>query len=164
MEEETLQEYDWREEARKLLSVKSDRTMDIATMLPTKFQPVPCRQFILELEGIDSFLVKDVTRSPTKKTLFGYEKKGTLVVCLYDSVSPSTAQQVREWLSEGYWKGLKGRKAALRLLDPVGTTVSLTRFKGVKLLEVQYSHLRYSGSDLNTYILLLEYGSEDLEF
>src|SRR5260221_3025633 len=85
-------------------------TLDVTSMLPSRFEPKRKNRFVLMVEGIDAFIVKTVAR-PTVTTdsievpfinsrryLAGLTKYGTLAMTLHDPIAPSGAQQIMEWI------------------------------------------------------------------
>jgi hypothetical protein len=119
-------------------------------MLPTKWHPLAKRQFLLAIEGIDSFIVKTGAR-PTVTTeevainwmnstryIAGKTTFGDMAVTLHDPIAPSGAQQVMEWVRlcfesvsgrAGYADFYK-RDIQIKMTDPVGTVVQLWDIKG----------------------------------
>jgi hypothetical protein len=140
-------------------------TLSVADMLPNKFEPKRKNRFVLAIEGIDSFLVKDVNRPDftmnTKKIDFinSYRKIGNgkgewadLTVKLHDPIAPSGAQQTMEWVRTHY-ESVSGRAGyadfykrdiQIKVLDPVGTVIELWDIKGAFLKSVGFDGLSYS--------------------
>jgi hypothetical protein len=140
-------------------------TLNVTSMLPVNFEPKRATRWILQIEGIDSYLLKTAQR-PTVTTeevemafinsrryLAGNTKYNTIALTLYDPIAPSGAQQVTEWLRTcfevisgraGYADFYK-RDVQLKLLDPVGTTVELWDIKGAFPTEINFGDLDYSG-------------------
>ena len=143
------------------------QTLDVGSMLPVKWHPKTKRQFLLAIEGIDSFLIKTAAR-PTYTTeevaipwinstryIAGKTTFGTLAVTLHDAIAPSGAQQVMEWIRlcfesvsgrAGYSDFYK-RDIELKMLDPVGTVVEHWSIKGAFITESNFGDLTYEGSD-----------------
>lgn len=138
-------------------------TLDVIEMLPSKFEPKKVRQFILQIEGIDAFLVKSAQR-PTFETdvieipwinstrkLAGKTKFNEIQVELHDPIAPSGAQQVMEWLRlcyeavsgrAGYAEMYK-RDIQIKLLDPVGTVIECWDLKGAWVKTANFGDLKY---------------------
>lgn len=143
-------------------------TLAVQEILPTKFQPKSKRQFVLAIEGIDSFIVKTAAR-PTITTeevqinwinstryIAGKTTFGDMTVTLHDPIAPSGAQQVMEWIRlcfesvsgrSGYADFYK-RDIQIRVLDPVGTQIELWDVKGAWVKEATFGDLSYEGSEV----------------
>jgi len=140
-------------------------TLSVADMLPNKFEPKRKNRFVLAIEGIDSFLVKDVNRPDfTMKSqkidfINSYRKIGNgkgewadLTVKLHDPIAPSGAQQTMEWVRTHY-ESVSGRAGyadfykrdiQIKVLDPVGTVIELWDIKGAFLTSVGFDGLSYA--------------------
>lgn len=159
-------------------------TLDVTEMLPTKFQPIAKRQFVLAIEGVDSFLVKTAAR-PTITTeevainwinstryIAGKTTFGTMEVTLHDAIAPSGAQQVMEWIRlcfesvtgrSGYADFYK-RDIQLKMLDPVGTVIQLWDIKGAWVQEANFNDVTYEGSDQTEISLTLRFDNAVLQY
>jgi hypothetical protein len=142
-------------------------TLSVTDMLPNKFEPKRQYRWILAIEGIDAFLVKDTKRpsftlGSTKieyinsyRKISGKLDMGNLTVGLHDPIAPSGAQQVMEWIRThmesvsaraGYADFYK-RDIQLKLLDPVGTVVELWDIKGAFITSADFGTLSYTGGE-----------------
>lgn len=159
-------------------------TLDVSEMLPTKFQPLAKRQFLLAIEGVDAFLVKTAAR-PTVTTeevainwinstryIAGKTTFGTMAVTLHDAIAPSGAQQVMEWVRlcfesvtgrSGYADFYK-RDIQLKMLDPLGTVVQLWDIKGAWVQEANFNEVTYEGSDQVEISLSIRFDNAILQF
>lgn len=159
-------------------------TLDVSEMLPTKFQPIAKRQFLLAIEGIDSFLVKTAAR-PTITTeevpinwinstryIAGKTTFGTMSVTLHDAIAPGGAQQVMEWIRlcfesvtgrSGYADFYK-RDIQIKMLDPVGTVIQLWDIKGAFVTEANFNDITYEGSDQTEISLTIRFDNCVLQF
>ncbi len=159
-------------------------TLDVTEMLPTKFQPIAKRQFVLAIEGIDAFLVKTAAR-PTVTTeevpinwinstryIAGKTTFGTMAVTLHDAIAPSGAQQVMEWVRlcfesvtgrSGYADFYK-RDIQLKMLDPTGTVIQLWDIKGAFVQEANFNDATYEGSDQAEISLTIRFDNMVLQF
>lgn len=138
-------------------------TLSVTDMLPTKFEPLAKRRFILAIEGIDSFLVKTGNR-PTMATtdvainwinstryVAGKTKFETMQFTLHDPIAPSGAQQVMEWIrscfesvsGRGGYSDFYKRDIQLKMLDPVGTVVQLWDIKGAFVTNATFGDVTY---------------------
>lgn len=138
-------------------------TLDVASMLPRKFEPKHNNRWIFAIEGIDAYLIKsakrpDITISSieipymnAQRFVAGRATFGDMSITLYDPIAPSGAQQVMEWVRTHYEhvSGRSGyadfykRDAQLKLLDPIGTVIELWDLKGCFLTSVGMGELQY---------------------
>jgi len=149
-------------------------TLSVTDMLPTKFEPLTKRRFLLAIEGIDSFLVKTANR-PTYTTeevtinwinstryLAGKTTFGTIAVTLHDPIAPAGAQQVMEWIrlnfesvsGRGGYADFYKRDIQLKMLDPVGTVVQLWDIKGAWVQEANFNDVTYEDAGATAEIAL----------
>lgn len=134
-------------------------------MLPSKFEPKVNRRFILQMDGIDSFLVKSVHTPPLISS-----KEGKLVpknfhflrIFLYCPIVPSVEQMLLKVLQKQNNLGLE--PVELKYLDPVGTVVAKWKFDGTKIEEVKFSNPDYSNGELMECELLVSFNSLDVVF
>lgn len=159
-------------------------TLDVTEMLPTKFQPIAKRQFLLAIEGVDAFLVKTAAR-PTITTeevainwinstryIAGKTTFGTMAVTLHDAIAPSGAQQVMEWIRlcfesvtgrSGYADFYK-RDIQIKMLDPVGTVIQLWDIKGAFVQEANFNDITYEGSEQTEISLSIRFDNAVLQY
>lgn len=143
-------------------------TLDVTSMLNSKWEPKRRNRWILGIEGIDAFICKTAQR-PSMKTdpveipwinsrryLAGLTKFDPIAVTLHDPIAPSGAQQVMEWIRLCY-ESVSGRAGyadfykrdiELKLLDPVGTVVELWAIKGAFILDATFGELTYDTGEL----------------
>ncbi len=160
-------------------------TLSVPEMLPTKFEPLAKRRFVLAIEGIDAFLIKTAAR-PTYSTeevtvnfinstryLAGKTTFGTMSVTLHDPIAPSGAQQVMEWVrlcfesvsGRGGYADFYKRDIQIKMLDPVGTVVQLWDIKGAFCTEANFNDISYdSTADLAEISLTLRFDNAVLQF
>jgi|TARA_B100000214_G_scaffold344977_1_gene294518 hypothetical protein len=138
-------------------------TLDVASMLPRKFEPKYNNRWIFAIEGIDAYLIKtaarpSITISPltldymnSQRHVAGRSTFGDLTVNLHDPIAPSGAQQVMEW-ARTHYESVSGRAgyadfykrdAQLKLVDPIGTVIELWDLKGCILTSVGFGELAY---------------------
>jgi hypothetical protein len=160
-------------------------TLAVGDMLPTKFEPLQKRRFLLEIEGIDSFIVKTgarpkLTTSEIKipwinstRYIAGKSEWQELAITLHDPIAPSGAQQVMEWIrltyesvsGRGGYADFYKRDLRLKLLDPVGTVVQLWDVKGCWIKDVDFGELNYSQeSELAEITLSIRYDNATLSY
>ena len=142
-------------------------TLSVTDMLPNKFEPKRQYRWVLAIEGIDAFLVKD-TKRPTftlnshkieyinsYRKISGKLDMGNLTVGLHDPIAPSGAQQVMEWIrthmesvsSRAGYADFYKRDIQLKLLDPIGTVVELWDIKGAFIASADFGTLLYTGGE-----------------
>lgn len=159
-------------------------TLDVIEMLPNVFEPKRKFRWVLQLEGIDAFIVKTAAR-PTMaieevavpwinhtRYVAGKHTFSTLSLTLHDPIAPSGAQQVMEWIRL-HFESVSGRAGyadfykrdlQLKLLDPIGTVVELWDVKGAFITEANFGDLSYEGSDLTEISLTIRYDNAVLQF
>ena len=149
-------------------------TLSVTEMLPNKFEPKRKFRWVLMIEGIDAFLVKNTSRPSytiademlpfinSKRYIAGRLTFSTIDLSLHDPIAPSGAQQVMEWIRThaesvsgraGYADFYK-RDLQLKLLDPVGTVVELWDMKGCFITTANYGSLDYNDDSANMDISL----------
>ena len=159
-------------------------TLSVTDMLPSKFEPKRQFRWVLQIEGLDAFLMKtaarpSISQNPitidyinTKRYLAGKAEFGTMEVTLYDPIAPSGAQQVMEWIRTHY-ESVSGRAGyadfykrdiQLKLLDPIGTVVELWDVKGAFIESVNYNSLDYANADAMMINLTLRFDNCVLQY
>ena len=159
-------------------------TLDVATMIPNKFEPLRKNRWLFAIEGIDAYLMKTAARPSmnqgeitidwinSKRYLAGKNEFQTQSVTLYDAIAPSGAQQVMEWIRvtheavsgrAGYADFYK-RDCQIKMLDPIGTVVQLWDLKGVFITESNFNELDYATPDALEVNLTLRYDLAVLQF
>jgi len=159
-------------------------TLSVTDMLPSKFEPKRQFRWVLQIEGLDAFLMKtaarpSISQNPitidyinTKRYLAGKAEFGTMEVTLYDPIAPSGAQQVMEWIRTHY-ESVSGRAGyadfykrdiQLKLLDPIGTVVELWDVKGAFIESVNYNSLDYSNAEAMMINLTLKFDNCVLQY
>lgn len=142
-------------------------TLSVSEMLPNRFEPKRQYRWVMAIEGIDSFLVKNTARPQVQigsteipfinsyRKVAGKLKFQSLSINLYDPIAPSGAQQVMEWIRTHY-ESVSGRAGyadfykrdiQLKMLDPVGTVIELWDIKGAFLTNATFNSLDYGGGD-----------------
>ena len=159
-------------------------TLSVTDMLPNKFEPKRKFRWVLQIEGVDAFLMKTTAR-PSYTTdavelgyinatryLAGKTKFEEMSVTLYDPIAPSAAQQIMEWIRLHY-ESVSGRSGyadfykrdlQLKVLDPVGTVVELWDLKGCFLTKVEYGDLDYDSSDAAEVSISIRYDNAVLQY
>lgn len=159
-------------------------TLSVTDMLPSKYEPKRQFRWVLQIEGLDAFLMKtaarpSISQNPitidyinTKRYLAGKAEFGTMEVTLYDPIAPSGAQQVMEWIRTHY-ESVSGRAGyadfykrdiQLKLLDPIGTVVELWDVKGAFIESVNYNSLDYANAEAMMINLTLRFDNCVLQY
>jgi hypothetical protein len=159
-------------------------TLDVSSMLPTKFEPKRKNRWVLMIEGIDAYICKTASR-PTVSTeeqeipfinsrryVAGKTTFGTIAVTLHDPIAPSGAQQCMEWVRTCY-ESVSGRAGyadfykrdiQLKLLDPIGTVIELWDIKGAFPTEVNFGEVTYEDGGPLEISLTLRFDNCVLQF
>lgn len=159
-------------------------TLSVVDMLPNKFEPKKKYRWILQIEGIDAFLLKTASR-PQYTTesveipwinytryVAGKTKFNPISVTLYDPIAPSGAQQVMEWIRLHY-ESVSGRAGyadfykrdiQLKLLDPIGTVVEHWDIKGAFITDANFNDLDMAASDNVEITLSIVYDNAVLQY
>jgi hypothetical protein len=159
-------------------------TLSVTDMLPNKYEPKRKFRWVLQIEGVDAFLMKTAAR-PSFETdpieigfinatryLAGKTKFSEMSVTLYDPIAPSASQQIMEWIrlhyesvsGRGGYADFYKRDLQLKVLDPVGTVVELWDLKGCWLTNVEYGDLDYDVSDAMEVAITIRYDNAVLQY
>jgi hypothetical protein len=136
-------------------------------MFYKNWEPKLSNRFIMEINGIDSYLVKTANR-PTvtsevveldhiniKRKIKGKTSWDDMTLSLYDPIVPSGAQQVMEWIRlshetitgrDGYAAFYK-KDINFKMLGPVGDVVELWVIKGAFITSANFGDMDWSGND-----------------
>ena len=153
-------------------------------MFYTAFEPKVQNRFLLEVDGIPSFIMKKVSRPQIEcgevvldhiniiRKVKGKCKWGDITMTLYDPIVPSGAQAVMEWVRtqhesvtgrDGYADFYK-RDFDIFVLGPVGDKVENWKIKGAFILNAQFGELDWTSNDPAEITLTLAYDYAVLEF
>ena len=159
-------------------------TLSVTSMLANKFEPKRKFRWIMQIEGIDAFLLKSAARPSAnteaitidwlnvKRYLAGKMEWQPISVVLHDAIAPSGAQQIWEWvrLSSETVSGRSGyadfykRDIALKLLDPLGTAVEHWDIKGAWITECNMGELSYDSNDTADITISIKYDNAVLQW
>jgi hypothetical protein len=133
-------------------------------MFYTAFEPKVQNRFILEVDGIPSFIMKKVSRPQIEcgevvldhiniiRKMKGKCKWGDITMTLYDPVVPSGAQAVMEWVRtqhesvtgrDGYADFYK-KDLNIFVLGPVGDKIENWSVKGAYIKTAQFGDLDWA--------------------
>jgi len=158
--------------------------LDVSSLLPNRFEPKRKNRWVLQIEGVDAFLLKTASR-PTVTTeevempfvnsvryLAAKTRFNTINVTLHDAIAPSGAQQVMEWIRlcmetvsgrAGYADFYK-RDVQLKMVDPIGTVVELWDIKGAFIRSANFGELSYDDHATAEIQLEIRYDNAVLQY
>jgi hypothetical protein len=158
--------------------------LEFDQMFYTNFEPKTKNRYIMEMEGIPSYLIKAAARPSInfetivldhiniKRKLQGKGDWQNITITLYDPIVPSGAQLVMEWIRLGH-ESLTGRKGyaqfykkdiSFYMLGPVGDKVEMWTLKGALIESANFGDLAFDSSDVATIELNLAYDYAVLEY
>ena len=129
----------------------------------TPFEPKLKNRFIMQIDGINAYLVKSMNRPSLEsdevvlehmnvtRYVKGKSRWQPLEIMLYDPVVPSAAQQVMEWVRlhhesvtgrDGYSDFYK-KNLTFNVLGPVGDIVSELIIKGALITSANFGDYSY---------------------
>ena len=150
----------------------------------TPFEPKLKNRFIMQIDGINAYLIKTINRPSlesdevilehmnTTRYVKGKSRWQPLDITLYDPVVPSAAQQVHEWIllhhesvtgRDGYSDFYK-KNITFNLLDPVGAVIEEWELKGAYIQSANFGDLDFATSDPVEIALTLRYDYAVLKF
>jgi hypothetical protein len=150
----------------------------------TPFEPKLKNRFIMQIDGINAYLVKSMNRPSLESddvilehmNVTRYVKGKTrwqpLEITLYDPVVPSAAQQVIEWIRLGH-ESVTGRdgysdfykkNVTFNLLGPVGDVVEEWELKGAFIQSANFGDLSFADSEPVEISCTLRYDYAVLKF
>tara|TARA_R110000824_G_scaffold242099_1_gene430813 strand:- start:94 stop:582 length:489 start_codon:yes stop_codon:yes gene_type:complete len=150
----------------------------------TPFEPKLKNRFIMQIGGINAYLIKTATRPQIQfdevilehmnvtRYVKGKGRWQPIEITLYDPVVPSAAQQVMEWIRlshesvtgrDGYADFYK-KDVSFQVLGPVGDVVEEWELKGTFIQEANFGDLAFESSDPIEISLTLKYDYAVLKF
>ena len=158
--------------------------LEFNEMFYTNFEPKMKNRFIMNIDGIDSYLIKTANR-PTisfepvtldhinvKRKLKGKGEWQDVEITLYDPIVPSGAQQVMEWVRTSH-ESLTGRDGYADfykkdvnffMLGPVGDKIEQWTLKGAFITSAAFNDLDWASNAPAEITLTLSYDYAILEF
>ena len=159
--------------------------LEFNDMFYTNFEPKMKNRFIMEIDGIPSYLIKTANRPSiqfetvtldhinVKRKLKGKGEWQDVEITLYDPIVPSGAQAVMEWVRLSH-ESLTGRDGyadfykkdiQCYLLGPVGDKIEQWTLKGAFIQSANFNDLDWSNAtDPVDISLTLAYDYAILEF
>ena len=150
----------------------------------TPFEPKLKNRFIMQIDGINAYLIKSMNRPSLEsdevvlehlnvtRYVKGKSRWQPLDIMLYDPIVPSAAQQVIEWIRlhhesvtgrDGYSDFYK-KDITFNLLGPVGDVVEEWELKGAYIQTANFGELDFASSDPVEITLTLRYDYAVLKF
>jgi len=158
--------------------------LEFDKMFYKNFEPKLGNRFIMEINGIESYIIKTASR-PTftsevveldhinvKRKIKGKSTWDDINITLYDPIVPSGAQQVMEWIRSSH-ESLTGRDGyaafykkdiTFYLLGPVGDKIEQWTLKGAFITSANFGELDWASNDPVSIELTLAYDYAILEF
>jgi hypothetical protein len=158
--------------------------LEFDKMFYTNFEPKMKNRFIMEIDGIQSYMIKAGNRPQiqfekvtldhinVKRQLKGKGEWQDLEITLFDPIVPSGAQAVMEWVRlshesitgrDGYADFYK-KDIDIYMLGPVGDKIEQWKLKGAFITTANFGDLDFSSSDVAEITLTLSYDYAILEF
>lgn len=158
--------------------------LEFDKMFYRNFEPKLGNRFIMEINGIESYIIKTASR-PTftsevveldhinvKRKIKGKSTWDDITITLYDPIVPSGAQQVMEWVRSSH-ESLTGRDGYAAfykkdinffLLGPVGDKIEQWTLKGAFITSANFGELDWASNDPLSIELTLTYDYAILEY
>jgi hypothetical protein len=158
--------------------------LEFDKMFYTNFEPKMKNRWIMEVDGIPSYLIKTANRPSInfetvvmdhiniKRKLQGKGEWQDITISLYDPIVPSGAQAVMEWVRLGH-ESITGRRGYadfykkdidIYSLGPVGDKVEQWKIKGAFIQAANFGDLDWTSNDPFSIELTLAYDYAILEF
>ena len=150
----------------------------------TNFEPKLANRFIMEIDGIPSFMVKTANRPKIesevveldhinlKRKIKGKSNWTDITITLYDPIVPSGAQSVMEWIRTSH-ESITGRDGYADFykknidfyaLGPVGDKVEQWKLVGAWISNAEFGDFDWTSSDPTIITLTITYDYAILEF
>ena len=150
----------------------------------TNFEPKLANRFIMEIDGIPSYMIKTANRPKLesevveldhinlKRKIKGKSNWTDITITLYDPIVPSGAQSVMEWIRTGH-ESITGRDGYadfykknidFYMLGPVGDKVEQWKIVGAFISSAEFGDVDWSSNDPVMITLTLTYDYAILEF
>ena len=158
--------------------------LEFNDMFYTNFEPKMKNRYIMEIDGIASYLIKTANRPSiqfevvtldhinVKRKLKGKGEWQDIEITLFDPIVPSGAQQVMEWVRTSH-ESITGRDGYadfykkdidIYMLGPVGDKIENWKLKGAFINSAVFNDLDWSSNDPSEITLTLSYDYAILEY
>jgi hypothetical protein len=150
----------------------------------TNFEPKLANRFIMEIDGVPSFMIKTANRPKLesevveldhinlKRKIKGKSNWTDITITLYDPIVPSGAQAVMEWIRTSH-ESITGRDGYadfykknidFYMLGPVGDKVEQWKIVGAWISSAEFGDVDWSSNDPVMISLTITYDYAILEF
>jgi hypothetical protein len=158
--------------------------LEFDKMFFTNFEPKMKNRYVMEIDGIQSYLVKAAARPSiqfevvtldhinVKRKLKGKGEWQDITITLFDPIVPSGAQSVMEWVRlshesitgrDGYADFYK-KDIDFYMLGPVGDKIEQWKLKGAFISQANFGDVAFDSNEPATIELTLSYDYAVLEF
>jgi len=158
--------------------------LEFDQMFYTNFEPKMKNRYIMEIDGIQSYLIKTASRPSiqfesvkldhinTYRKIQGKGEWQDIEITLYDPIVPSGAQQVMEWVRLSH-ESITGRRGyadfykkdiSFYLLRPVGDKIEQWTLKGAFIKSANFGGLDFESNDVADITLSLGFDHAILEY
>lgn len=158
--------------------------LEFQDMFYTNFEPKMQNRYIMEVDGIQSYLIKTAGRPQitfeevklphinTYRKIIHKGEWANIDITLYDPIVPSGAQQVMEWVRLAY-ESITGRMGYAEfykkdidfyMLGPVGDKVEQWKLKGAFIVDAGFGDTDWDATDVAEISLSLAFDHAILEF
>ena len=158
--------------------------LEFNDMFYTNFEPKMQNRYIMEIDGIASYLIKVANRPQinfevvtldhinVKRKLKGKGEWQDISITLFDPIVPSGAQQVMEWVRTSH-ESITGRDGYadfykkdidIYMLGPVGDKIENWKLKGAFINNAVFNDLDWASNDPSEITLTLSYDYAILEY
>ena len=158
--------------------------LEFNDMFYTNFEPKMKNRYIMEIDGIASYLIKTANRPSiqfevvtldhinVKRKLKGKGEWQDVEITLFDPIVPSGAQQVMEWVRTSH-ESITGRDGYadfykkdidIYMLGPVGDKIENWKIKGAFINNAVFNDLDWASNDPSEITLTLSYDYAILEY
>lgn len=158
--------------------------LEFDKMFYTNFEPKMKNRYVMEIDGIPSYMVKAAARPSIqfekvtldhiniKRQLQGKGEWQDITITLYDPIVPSGAQAVMEWVRLGH-ESITGRRGYadfykkdldFYMLGPVGDKIEQWKIKGAFITSANFGDVAFDSNEPATIELTLTYDYAILEF
>ena len=158
--------------------------LEFGDMMFTNFEPKMKNRYIMQIGGIDAFLIKTAARPSitfetvkldhinTYRKIQGKGEWQDITITLYDPIVPSGAQQVMEWVRLSH-ESITGRRGYadfykkpidFYMLGPVGDKIEHWKLVGAFIVSANFNDLDFSSNDPADIELTLAYDYAILEY
>jgi hypothetical protein len=153
-------------------------------MFYTNFEPKMQNRYIMEIDGIPSYMIKAANRPSinfetitmdhinVQRKLQGKGTWQDITITLFDPIVPSGAQAVMEWVRLGH-ESITGRRGYadfykkdidIYMLGPVGDKIEQWKLKGAFIVSANFGDLSFDSNEPASIELGLAYDYAILEF